>query len=99
MAIDPLALSLTDRVAVVTGAAMGIGEATARMLAQHGARIAICDRDQAALDLTTAALRQHGADVYSEALDVRDAPAVSSFVANTVERLAAASPGGHGRSA
>jgi len=37
---------LTDRVALVTGAASGIGEAIARAYAGKGAKIALCDLDR-----------------------------------------------------
>ena len=43
-------MNLQDRVVVITGAGSGIGRATALLFAQHGARIAACDVDQARLD-------------------------------------------------
>ncbi|RME86374.1 MAG: SDR family oxidoreductase [Caldilineae bacterium] len=47
---------LQDRVALVTGAARGIGQATARALASAGARVGLLDLDAAALDETISAL-------------------------------------------
>ncbi|MEA2565825.1 MAG: hypothetical protein QOD49_1002, partial [Actinomycetota bacterium] len=42
-------MSLSGKVALVTGAASGIGLATARRLARDGARVAMVDRDKNAL--------------------------------------------------
>ncbi|MHB2167635.1 SDR family oxidoreductase [Alsobacter sp. R-9] len=49
-------MDLSGRIAVITGAATGIGAATARLLASHGARIVAVDRNGAALDALCAEL-------------------------------------------
>ena len=48
------------RVAIVTGAGSGIGAATARLLAERGARLMLVDRDAAGLEATAAAIRENG---------------------------------------
>ena len=53
---------LQDRVAVVTGAGAGIGEATARRLAQAGARVVLLDVDEADLSRVMASLAEAAAD-------------------------------------
>ncbi|MCD9624768.1 SDR family NAD(P)-dependent oxidoreductase [Rhabdothermincola salaria] len=84
---DANSILLTDKVAVVTGAAQGIGEATARLFARCGASLSVCDRDADGLADTVAGLRELGADVHADVLDVRDSEAVDAHVAATVERF------------
>jgi 3-oxoacyl-[acyl-carrier protein] reductase len=47
---------LKDRVALVTGAATGIGEAVARLFAEHGARVFLLDRDQQGVEAVAASI-------------------------------------------
>lgn len=77
---DERSILLTDRVAVVTGAAQGIGRATARLFARCGATVAICDRQAALLTEVAADIEALGRPVLSAELDVRDAEAVDGFV-------------------
>src|SRR5438094_4164284 len=79
--IGPESMLLTDRVAVVTGAAVGIGEAVALALARFGAHVAVCDRDQADLGTTAKAIEGLGRSTLSGVLDVRDGDAVRGFMA------------------
>jgi len=78
--LDPAAALLTDRVAVVTGAAVGIGEAVALAFARFGAHVAICDRDVPNLDETANGVEQAGRRVVAAELDVRDHEAVGNFL-------------------
>ncbi len=73
------AADLRGRVAVVTGAAKGIGRATLLELAALGAKVGACDTDQAALEETLAACRARGAVVLGAQLDVSDAAQVEAF--------------------
>ena len=84
--LEPDAVLLTDRVAVVTGAAQGIGEATAVALARFGAHLAICDRNVAGMDATAAEIEAVGRQALTGELDVRDPEAVGTFVAQVEER-------------
>lgn len=67
------------RVALVTGAASGIGRATAQCLAQGGARLALFDR-QPKVEQVAAQLRDAGAECHAWVVDVSDAEAVSTAV-------------------
>ena len=80
MPLDPTSALLTDRVAIVTGAAVGIGEAIAIALARFGAGVAICDRDVPNLDTTAEAIEAAGRRVAAGELDVRDREQVDGFL-------------------
>jgi len=75
--------SLQDRVAIVTGAAQGIGAAYALALAAEGARVSLCDI--AAPEATAQAVRAVGSEALAIACDVTDAGAVGRMVSTTVE--------------
>jgi NAD(P)-dependent dehydrogenase (short-subunit alcohol dehydrogenase family) len=77
---------MAERVAFVTGAASGIGFATARLLLAEGWRVAIADRDAAALDKAAASL-DGGAKALAIALDITDEQAVHDAVARTEREL------------
>ena len=80
-------IDLTQRVAVVTGGANGIGRATARRLAQSGARVAIWDRVAAVGEATAAALAGEGLEVCFVEADVTQRASVNAAVAATVARF------------
>lgn len=77
----------TGKVAFVTGAASGIGRATAVAFAAEGARVAILDRTEAALHETTDAVRNAGGEVLTLACDVSRPEEVEAAVARTVDRF------------
>ena len=65
-----------DRVAVVTGAANGLGREIALLLAREGARVALGDLDAAGLDQTVAAITAAGGAAVAVAGDLtEEAPA------------------------
>ena len=61
---------LEGRIAVVTGAARGIGRATAELFASEGARILLNDIDEKELEETTAAIRRAGGSAHNFPGDV-----------------------------
>jgi 3-oxoacyl-[acyl-carrier protein] reductase len=77
-------LALHGRVAFVTGAARGIGAATAAAFGRAGARLALVDRDARALEDTVRAVRAAGADAIGIPADVADAAAIEAAVARVV---------------
>jgi len=60
----------TERVAAVTGAASGIGRATALALSRQGARVALCDRNRGGLDEVAKAIQGQGGQARVVELDV-----------------------------
>lgn len=73
------AITLNGDLAVVTGAAGGIGAATARWLAQAGARVVLADRDGDACEQNASGLRERGHAAWGRTLDVTDHAAVQAF--------------------
>jgi NADP-dependent 3-hydroxy acid dehydrogenase YdfG len=78
---------LDGKVALVTGASSGIGEATAIALAEAGAAVAIGARRRDRLDALSTELRDGGARVLALDLDVTDEQACAAAVARTREEL------------
>jgi len=80
-------LNLKGRVAVVTGAGAGIGEAVAGALASEGCSVWLADRDRAAATSAATALSSHGHAATALVVDVADAAAVFAAFAQ-VEKTA-----------
>lgn len=76
---------LQHRVVVVTGAAQGIGRATAQAFLAEGARVVLTDRDR---DRCEEAAKELGGDVHVRGLDVTDAAAFQSVVDDVESTLA-----------
>jgi NADP-dependent 3-hydroxy acid dehydrogenase YdfG len=62
--------NIKDKVVVITGASSGLGEATARLLAQRGAKLVLAARRKERLDQLATELRSAGAQVTAVAADV-----------------------------
>ena len=76
----------TDRVALITGAASGIGHAAARQLAERGARIVAVDRNEDALAELVGALPVVTATHIPIARDLRPAESGSAVVAEAIKK-------------
>ncbi|MGI9247356.1 MAG: SDR family oxidoreductase [Steroidobacteraceae bacterium] len=80
---------LQDRVVIISGAGGGLGRALALRFASAGSRLALLDRDAAAVTSVAAELRAMGAQALALACDVTDEAACRSCVAATLERFGA----------
>ncbi|HET6268636.1 MAG TPA: SDR family NAD(P)-dependent oxidoreductase, partial [Arthrobacter sp.] len=81
---------LTGRVAVVTGASSGIGEATSKRLAALGASVAVLARRTDRLDALVKDIRNDGGTAIAITVDVTDAEAVKLAAQQVSEQLGAA---------
>jgi 3-oxoacyl-[acyl-carrier protein] reductase len=81
-------LELRDKVAIVGGASKGLGRACADVLAQEGARVALCSRSQADLDRAAKEIHEvTGAEVLAVAGDLDRHETIRDLVAATVGRF------------
>lgn len=80
-------VDLTGRVAVVTGAAQGIGEATARRLATAGAAVAVVDLAKDKAEAVALDIEEAGGRAVAVSCDVSDVSQVNAAVERTVAEL------------
>jgi 3-oxoacyl-[acyl-carrier protein] reductase len=76
---------LDHKVAMVTGAAVGIGQEIARLFAEHGARLVLLDRDAEANQAAAYSLDPSGQRAIAVNLDVRDRPGIDAVVLRTIQ--------------
>ena len=77
-------MKLKDKVAIVTGAASGIGKQIAVTYGREGARVAVADLNAAAAEAAAAEIRAAGGQALGVAMDVTDEDAVNQGVAKVV---------------
>ena len=78
-------MKLRDRVAIITGATSGIGEAAARLFAAEGARVVVSGRDEARGRKVVAAIAEAGGTAVFVQADVRRAADCELLVAETLK--------------
>lgn len=84
---------LTDKVVIVTGAGQGMGEATAKLAAERGAKVVVADFNEETAHKVVEDIRSTGGEAVASITDVSDAKAVEAMVqlaVSTFGRLDAA---------
>jgi 3-oxoacyl-[acyl-carrier protein] reductase len=79
--------TLSDQVALVTGASRGIGWAIAQKLGQMGARVSLCARNAANLEQAASALQSEGIRVLALRTDVTRGDEIAALVSETQREL------------
>lgn len=84
--INRCGLNFTDRVVFITGGAKGIGEGCARVFADAGARVVICDRDREAGAALAKELSERGPGTcHFEVADISQPEDIRRVIARTIE--------------
>ena len=78
---------LSGKVALVTGASRGIGEASVRLLAKHGARVIVASRKLDACELVAADIREQGGDAVAMACHIGDLDQIQKLYAAIDEKF------------
>ena len=85
---QPLSRSINGKTALITGAASGMGRATAHLFAHEGANVAVTDLRQDAVDKVVDEIKAAGIDhVKGWAMDVGDAEAIKRVVKDAAEHF------------
>lgn len=79
-------MRLKDKVAIITGAGRGIGQATAFKFAREGAKVMVCDIKQDWIDDTVAQIKAGGGEAIGAVADVRVMQSLESMVKATVDQ-------------
>jgi len=77
---------LKDKVAIITGSARGIGQATALKFAAEGARVVVCDLERKAVDQVLAQIAQAGGQAIGFTLNVTDTASIAAMVRGVMDK-------------
>ncbi|GAA5785894.1 3-oxoacyl-[acyl-carrier-protein] reductase FabG [Chitiniphilus shinanonensis] len=80
-------MRLKDKVTIITGGASGIGLATAQKFAAEGAKVVVCDVNQAGVDQVVSELAASGATAAGYLVDVTNTAQIASMVADVKQKF------------
>jgi 3-oxoacyl-[acyl-carrier protein] reductase len=78
---------LKDKVAIITGSARGIGQATALKFATEGARVIVCDLERKAVDQVVAQIVDTGGQAVGFTLNVTDTASIAAMVRGVMDKF------------
>ncbi len=79
-------MRLKDKVAIITGAGRGIGQATALKFAREGAKVVVCDLSPEWIEETVKLCKENGSDAIGCVADVRDMKSLDAMVEATLAK-------------
>ncbi len=79
-------MRLANKVSIITGAAQGIGRATALKFAKEGAKVIVCDMNQAGVDAVVSEIREAGGEALGFAVDVTKSATIAAMVTGTMAK-------------
>ncbi|MCP3986968.1 MAG: SDR family oxidoreductase [bacterium] len=85
--LSQLSRSIAGRVALITGAASGMGRATAHLFADEGARVAVCDQNEEGTAAVVAEIEGAGGEAAGFPCDVADRQVAGRLVEQIVQRF------------
>ncbi|MCM3763706.1 3-oxoacyl-ACP reductase FabG [Neobacillus niacini] len=80
-------MRLAEKVAIITGAGRGIGEATALKFAKEGAKVVVADVNKEDIDQTVQAITEAGGEAIGMVVDVTNVEQVENMVTETVQHF------------
>jgi 3-oxoacyl-[acyl-carrier protein] reductase len=80
-------MRLKERIAIVTGAATGIGEATAIVFAEEGAHVIACDIEMKGAENTVSQIKKKGGKAVAMRVDLSEVDEIATFVEEVIRRF------------
>lgn len=82
-----LPFSITDKIALITGASSGIGATLAKALSDAGAKVIVAARRRERLDQLVSEIKAQGGEAFAVAMDVTDRESVNAAIATGIQAL------------